>query len=113
MDHQAIYDVSYIPNSILFLFTGCTHSCASARLEFAGVFAFLHIARFFALSLWVWLDSTLLVSAHPNWPFTDQEFRARKKRRVIFASLSGTCSIRVDFCSVINLALINRLNTKH
>ena len=51
MDHQAIYDVSYIPNSILFMFNGCTHSRASTQPDFAGVFAFLHIARFFAVSL--------------------------------------------------------------
>jgi len=51
MDHQAIYDVCYIPNSILFMFTGCTHSWPSTRLDFAGVFAFLRIARSFAVSL--------------------------------------------------------------
>jgi hypothetical protein len=112
MDHQALYDVSYIPDSILFLSTGCTHSWSSTRRDFAGVFAFLRIARFFAVSLWVWLDSTLLVSAQSNC-FTDQEFRAYKKRRVIFAPLSGTCSIRADFSSVIILALINRLHTKY
>jgi hypothetical protein len=53
------------------------------------------------------------VSAHSNWRFTDQEFSARKKRLVIVESLSGTCIFRTDFCSVIYLALINRLYTKN
>jgi hypothetical protein len=122
MDHQAMYDVSYIPNSSLFMFTGCIISWASTRLDFAGVFTFLRAAILSkpdslpclceSDSTWLdltRLDSTLLVNAHSNSRFTDQEFRACRKRRVIFAPLSSTCLIRADICSVINLALINRL----
>jgi len=111
MDHQAIYDVSYIPNSILFMFNGCTHSRASTQPDFAGVFAFLHIARFFAVSLWFWLDSTRLCS----WVHTliGVLLIRNSVQVMIFAPLRGTCSVRTDFCSVISLALINRLHTKH